>query len=172
MKPIQIYFGHKLKRFDDMESIFEYVNTKFNTYTCGVSNLESYIDLLNKELYNGRLNGCDIELLDIPNKAYHVTLDYLENKIKRVGLEPPKTNNKTYMFLKYDKNKIIDFINLFYKNNTEATFNVYEIDLRRVKNNLRLFYDPYYGDGVAVYTLNGIPPHSLTIIDKISVNLF
>jgi len=282
MKKLQMYFGNKLKKFNDFDDMFKYVETKFNMYNCGISNCESYLDILNEKLYESQLFSSDIdktisivsnkfkidlykqqnhtikfhivktknknidiidnyekimdyfknlgwnfsyvaiddgaglpkkekninmsdiknnsyidvivymsalndiELLNYNGKLYHVTLDYLENKINRLGLVP-KSNNKinnhsdrVYMFLEYDKYVIDSFIktsiiktylNLLDKHyNTYAKFNVYEIDLNTVKNNLRMFYDPYFTNNIAVYTLNSIPPYSLSIVDTITIN--
>jgi len=278
MKKIQIYFGNKLKKFKDFDELYEYVETKFNLYNFGHLNYESYIEEINKKLYESQLfstdidkvirltnnkfnikldknsnntikynlvkngqktfnnfhividylknfgwnfshivyddgvglpknskeinfienvsNLCrdvvifisasnDIELLNYTGKTYHVTLDYLENKISKKGLTP-RTNNKinnhkerVYMFLNYDK-KIInkfaeDFLkyvndDILYNYENYVVFNVYEIDMNK-NINCRLFYDPFYKNNVAVYTLNSIRPDSINIIDKIDIRI-
>jgi len=143
----------------------------YNSKTC--SELIIFVSALN-----------DIELENIPKKLYHVSLDYLENKIKKQGLKPMsknkinKHNDRVYFFINYDINVFEDFVKKCVKNfddkllkfySEKIEFNVYEIDSESLSDNLRLFFDPFYKNNIAVYTSNGIPPTCIKIIDKISI---
>jgi len=126
----------------------------------------------------------DIELSNIPDELYHITLDCFDDKIKKQGLKPSSKNkinihdDRVYMFIECDYDILTNFSKRIFDGldddfivkrfDDKVIFNVYKIDLNKTdKRNIRLFYDPYYKNNVAVYSKNGIPPICIEKIDKI-----
>jgi len=113
------------------------------------------------------------EIVEIPEKLYHISIQEYENKIIKNGIVP-KTKNKisshgNRIYVCFDIEYCLDLIERmkFYFFDSNERINtkwiIYEIDTKDL--DLKLYKDPNYLDKGG-YLLGNIPPKDIEIIKK------
>lgn len=110
---------------------------------------------------------------------YHVTTENAARKILKYGMSPSnrtkngfKYTNRNYFFTIYDEDLFEEYmieakkINIKGKNKFNYDFKVLTIDTDKTQN-LELYTDPNFGNKIAVFTYNNIPPTAIVRCDDL-----
>jgi hypothetical protein len=150
----------------------------FLTTTSGINNQMNYDEKYLKRsceyldkvsiIYESKFD----EIVNLPKKLYHISIQEYENKILSIGI-CPRTKNKlsSHGDRIYVCEKLEDCIELipkmkfyFYnKQNTDTKWIIYEITTTGL--NLKLYKDPNYMDK-GFYLLGNVPPNNIKTIKK------
>lgn len=128
--------------------------------------------------WDKKFDGDATEVVRKLGKLYHICSSTVYDKISKSGLTPKKSQwkdfdnpERVYFFIDKLSHAELDFYaNDFRDSKTKVSdeYFLLEIDISKVNSTMKFYADsrmPY-----AVYSLEGVPPYAITIIDGIKFN--
>ena len=127
--------------------------------------------------WNKKFDADATETIRKLGKLYHICSSTVYKKISKVGLTPRKSEwknfdnpERVYFFVyKPSHENLEDLAKDFKESKTKISdeYFLLEIDISKVNDTMKFYVDPRMP--YAVYSLEGVPPYAITVIDEIKI---